>query len=264
MPEDQRNQGMLTGNSGRTGPPLQSKVGERARDRVEPLIPAVFPRPVDPMAAPDSGKQHATTILIADDREPNRKLLRSMLEPGNYSLIEAPDGQAALLALQTITTPVVALLDWEMPGMEGIDVCRQARLRPDPPPMFLLLLTVRDHPRDIVSGLRAGANDYVTKPFMVDELLARVKIGLQMVELQQSLADRVAELLQALAQVRQLSGILPICSYCKKIRDDHDFWQRVEEYITDHSEAKFTHGICPECYSAHVTPELARPGLASP
>ena len=255
---------MLPGNSGRAGPSPQTKAGERTAGRVKPLIPAVSPRLVDSGAGPAPGQHHATTILIADDREPNRKLLRSMLEPGNYSLVEVPDGQAALLALQTIPTPVVALLDWEMPGMEGIDVCRQARLRPDPPPMFLLLLTVRDNPRDIVSGLRAGANDYVTKPFMVDELLARVKIGLQMVELQQSLANRVAELQQALAQVRQLSGILPICSYCKKIRDDHDFWQRVEEYITDHSEARFTHGICPECYSAQVRPELNRLGVVSP
>ena len=187
-----------------------------------------------------------------------------MLEPGNYTLVEVPDGPAALAFLQAITTPVVALIDWEMPGMEGIDVCRLARLRQDPPPMFLMLLTVRDNPNDIVSGLRAGAHDYVTKPFLVDELLARVKIGLQMVELQQSLANRVAELLQALAQVRRLSGILPICSYCKKIRDDHDYWKRVEEYITDHSEAQFSHGICPECYSARIRPELIRLGVASP
>lgn len=263
MHEDQRSPIMLDGNSSRAGPSPPSKVGEPARGHVEPRIPSVFSRRVDPAAGPDSGKQHATTILIADDREPNRKLLRSILEPGNYSLIEVPDGQGALLALQTITTPVVALIDWEMPGMEGIDVCRLARLRLDPPPMFLLLLTVRDNPRDIVSGLRAGANDYVTKPFMVDELLARVRIGLQMVELQQSLANRVAELLQALAQVRQLSGILPICSYCKKIRDDHDFWKRVEEYITDHSEAQFSHGICPECYSVHVRRELTLKAICS-
>ena len=98
----------------------------------------------------------------------------------------------------------------------------------------------------------------------MDELLARVKIGLQMVELQQSLASRVAELQEALAQVRRLSGILPICSYCKKIRDDHDFWKRVEEYITDHSEAQFTHGICPECYKIHIKPDLIRLGVSSP
>ncbi len=187
-----------------------------------------------------------------------------MLEPGNYSFVEVPDGQAALLALQAITTPVVALIDWEMPRLEGIDVCRQARLRPDPPPMFLLLLTVRDSPRDIVSGLQAGANDYVTKPFVVAELLARVKIGLQMVELQQSLANRVSELLHALVEVKQLSGILPICSYCKKIRNDHDYWQRVEEYISEHTEAQFSHGICPECYTSHVRPELNRLGLTPP
>jgi DNA-binding response OmpR family regulator len=106
---------------------------------------------------------------------------------------------------------------------------------------------VRDSRQDIVAGLEAGANDYVTKPFDRSELLTRVKIGLQMVKLQSTLITRVEELDKALTEVRLLGKLLPICSYCKKIRDDKNYWQQVEGYITKHAQVQFTHGICPTC-----------------
>jgi CheY-like chemotaxis protein len=229
----------------------------------KPLDPRTLVQQLVSVVARDHEKHPAVTILIADDMAANRQLLRSMLEPEGYTTIEVSDGLAALKVLQTTTTPILGLIDWEMPGLVGTEVCRQARRRVDGPPMFLILVTARDSRRDIVTGLQTGANDYVTKPFVVAELLARLKIGLQMVELQQSLLNRVTDLQIALAQVKQLSGILPICSYCKKIRDDHDYWQRVEVYITEHSEAQFSHGICSECFAVHVEPELARLVVAS-
>jgi hypothetical protein len=96
----------------------------------------------------------------------------------------------------------------------------------------------------------------VTKPFNREELRARVQGGARVVELQRSLAERVEELEQALARVKQLQGLLPICSYCKKIRDDRNYWQQVEAYIGEHSEAVFSHGICPDCFDKFVKPEL--------
>jgi response regulator RpfG family c-di-GMP phosphodiesterase len=155
-----------------------------------------------------------------------------------------------------MTEPCVALIDWQMPQQEGPEVCRLARLRLNGPPLFLLLVTVRDSKEDIVTGLQAGANDYVVKPFHKDELLARVKIGAQLVQLQQTLLDRVRELGDALARVKTLSGLLPICGYCKKIRSDRDYWQQVEEYLSKHSEVRFSHGICPECFQIHIQPQL--------
>jgi phosphoserine phosphatase RsbU/P len=83
-----------------------------------------------------------------------------------------------------------------------------------------------------------------------------VQVGMRIVELQHSLADRVTALEEALARVKQLQGLLPICSYCKKIRDDRNYWQQVESYISEHSEAQFSHSICPECYEGRVKPEL--------
>jgi sigma-B regulation protein RsbU (phosphoserine phosphatase) len=143
-----------------------------------------------------------------------------------------------------------------MPGLNGLQICRKIRRIPTSTPPYLILLTAKGRREDIVTGLQAGANDYVTKPFDREELRARVQVGVRIVELQHSLADRVRALEEALARVKQLQGLLPICSYCKKIRDDQNYWQQVENYISQHSEAQFSHSICPDCYESLVRPEL--------
>jgi DNA-binding response OmpR family regulator len=201
------------------------------------------------------------TVLIADDHDINRKLLHAILTKAGYDVIQATNGTDALNILKNTTTPLVGLIDWEMPEMEGVEVCRQTRALKSAPPLFLIVVTVRDSKQDVVAGLEAGANDYVTKPFDQTELLARVKIGTQMVELQQALTQHVKELEEALANVKQLSGLLPICSYCKKIRDDKNYWERVDDYVTKHSEAQFSHSICPQCYEEIVKPEMVKIGI---
>jgi sigma-B regulation protein RsbU (phosphoserine phosphatase) len=200
-------------------------------------------------------------VLVADDLDINRKLLRTLLSAEGYDVVEAPNGVDALDALRKANGPMVGLIDWEMPGMEGIEVCRSARAIKNSPPLYLILLTVRDSKQDIVAGLEGGTNDYITKPFDKTELLARVRIGTQMVQLQQALTERVAELKDALLSVKQLGGLLPICSYCKKIRDDQNYWQQVEAYVGKHSEAKFSHSICPECYEEIIKPQMVQLGV---
>jgi DNA-binding response OmpR family regulator len=201
------------------------------------------------------------TVLVADDHDVNRKLLRSILQGEGYEVLEAANGIDALNLLESASSPMVGLVDWEMPQMEGIEVCRQARELKNLPPIFLILVTVRDSKQDVVAGLQSGANDYITKPFDKTELLARVKVATQMVELQQVLTERVEELKEALLNVKQLSGLLPICSYCKKIRDDQNYWQQVESYVGKHSEAQFSHSICPTCYEEFVKPQMIQLGV---
>src|SRR5277367_3029283 len=201
------------------------------------------------------------TVLVADDLDVNRKLLRALLSTEGYEVCEAANGTDAYTTLRNATGPMVGLIDWEMPQMEGIEVCRKTRALRGSPPLYLILLTVRDSKQDIVAGLQCGANDYITKPFDKTELLARVRIGTQMVQLQQALTERVAELKEALVSVKQLGGLLPICSYCKKIRDDQNYWQQVEAYVGKHSDAKFSHSICPQCYEDIIKPQMVQLGV---
>ena len=187
-------------------------------------------------------------ILIADDDPITRRLLESSLAQWNYEVIATSDGQRAWHALQRLGTPLPLLvLDWLMPGIDGVELCRRIRQTPDLQPAYVILLTCRGHRQDIVEGLEAGADDYVTKPFNPDELRARIQVGVRVMNLQRTLADRVKELEGTLQRVNQLQGLLPICCYCKKIRDDTNYWHQVESYVEEHSGAHFSHGICPEC-----------------
>ena len=197
-------------------------------------------------------------ILIAEDEPISLCLLESTLAKWGYDVIVTQDGAQAWEALQQADAPRLAILDWMMPSLDGVQICRRVREMPATRSIHIILLTAKGGKSDIVEGLAAGANDYVTKPFDREELRARVQVGVRMVELQQSLADRVQELQEALSQVKQLQGILPICSHCKKIRDDRNYWQRVESYISEHSAAQFSHSICPDCYAGVVQPQLDR------
>ena len=195
-------------------------------------------------------------ILIAEDDMISRRLLETTLIKWGYEVIVTCDGVAAWELLQSGDRPPLAILDWMMPGLNGLQICRKIRGIPTSTPPYLILLTAKGRREDIVTGLQAGADDYVTKPFDREELHARIQVGMRIIELQHNLADRVKALEEALARVKQLQGLLPICSYCKKIRDDQNYWQQVENYISKHSEAQFSHSICPDCYESQVKPEL--------
>ena len=196
-------------------------------------------------------------ILIAEDDAISNRLLEVTLTKWGHEVVSATNGARALEMLH-MTDVSVAILDWMMPEMDGVEVCRKAREQPPHRPLYFILLTAKGRKADIVAGLQAGADDYIMKPFDRDELQARLNVGIRIIELQTQLAARVTELQDALARVNELQGLLPICCYCKKIRDDHNYWQQVESYISEHSAAKFSHSICPGCYETVVQPSLAR------
>jgi DNA-binding response OmpR family regulator len=199
-------------------------------------------------------------ILIAEDDLVSQRALAGTLCKWGHQVVVTTSGIEAWEVLQRDDSPPLAILDWMMPGLDGVEVCRRAREQmpqdDEHRPLYLILLTARDRKEDLVVGLEAGADDYIIKPFNREELRARLNVGLRMVGLQHRLAGRVRELHDALQKVKLLQGLLPICSYCKRIRDDQNYWQQVEGYIGAHSEARFSHAICPACYEAVVQPQL--------
>ena len=197
-------------------------------------------------------------ILIAEDDPPSRLVLERMLQQWGHEVVVTVDGREARSALERDDHPQLAILDWMMPDIDGLAVCRWARSQSSLRHLYIIMLTALDAREDIVEGLQAGADDYVVKPHDSKELRARVDVGIRIVELQTELSNRVLELEASLAREKHLQGLLPICSYCKKIRDDKDYWQQVEGYIEDHADVAFSHGICPDCYVSIVQPQLDR------
>lgn len=195
-------------------------------------------------------------VLVADDEPVSRTVVGAMLKKAGYPVVFAPDGEQAWQQLSAEDPPAIALLDWEMPGLQGPEVVQRLRAKATSTPTYVILLTSRDSSADIVQGLRAGADDYVTKPANEDELLARVNVGTRVVQLQAALAERVRSLEEALANVKALQTLLPMCAYCKSIRNDQNYWEKVETYFTQHSNVSFTHSYCPTCYDRFVRPEL--------
>ena len=172
-------------------------------------------------------------ILIAEDDRASALMLSRTLEQWGFEIVVAHDGLAAWERIAGDQPPALVIADWMMPGIDGIELCRRIRATPRPAAVYVILLTARTSRQDLVAGLEAGADDYLTKPFDPDELLARIHVGQRTLGL--------------MANIKRLSGLLPICSYCKRIRSDNDYWEQVEGYITEHSDAQFSHGICPSC-----------------
>lgn len=195
-------------------------------------------------------------ILIAEDDNTSRLLLKTVLERNGHEVIACTDGRSALEAIEEPMAPRLAILDWMMPELDGTEVIRSIRSRAATKEMYLILLTAKDQRKDIVDGLDAGADDYLTKPFDRSELLARLRVGIRVLELQSALHARVTELEHALDEIHVLKGLVPICAGCKRIRNDDGYWQEVETYIANRSEVEFSHGMCPDCLAKYY-PEIS-------
>ncbi len=185
-------------------------------------------------------------ILLVDDLPENLNALAVALESEGFTLATASSGEEALQMAESLL-PDLILLDIRMSGMDGFETCRQLKksdLTHDIPVVFL---TVSKETEDIDQGFLCGGVDYISKPFRQEEVCARVRTHLHLRALMKRQEDLILELQQALAQVKTLSGLLPICASCKNIRDDKGYWNQLEVYIRDRSEADFTHSICPDC-----------------
>ncbi len=203
-------------------------------------------------------------ILIAEDEKATRLRLEKLLSGWGFEIETAADGQAAWEILCSENPPRLCIIDWLMPKMEGPDLCRRVREKFPEESFYLIILSARQGVESLIEGLGSGADDYVSKPFVGSELRSRIDVGVRVIGLEQMLAKKVHQLENALEDVKQLRGLLPICSYCNKIRNDEDYWEQVESYITRNSGVEFSHSICPSCYEKYVQPMLDhKPGEKS-
>ena len=187
-------------------------------------------------------------VLVADDDRTALTILSGLLEEWQP---KCPPPPTASPPGSNFSSPIRRLSPSSTGRCPGWTASRSAAASaqiPRPPISTSYSSPRADGRADSVEGLDAGADDYVTKPFDLEELRARVQVGIRVARLQDHLSDRIAELQDALSRVKQLSGLLPICSYCKRIRSDSNYWEQVESYIAHHSDARFSHGICPPCY----------------
>lgn len=185
-------------------------------------------------------------ILLVDDLPENISALAIALESEGFILEMASSGEEALQIVESFL-PDLILLDIRMGAMDGFETCRQLKKRDVTNDIPVIFLTVSKETKDIDQGFRCGGVDYISKPFRQEEVCARVRTHLHLRVLMKRQEHLIVELQKALEEVKVLSGLLPICASCKDIRDDKGYWRQVEVYIRDHSEATFTHSICPDC-----------------
>ena len=186
-------------------------------------------------------------IFAAENDPICRCLLQAAITKAGHEAVLATDGEQAWQILQAPEAPRLAILDWMMPGMNGVEVCRKLRMARPVDALYLVILTARTERKDMVAGLDSGADDYMVKPFDQDELRARIQAGVRILDLQQRLTDRIHALEDSLAKIKTLQGLLPICAWCKRVRDDQNYWKMVDSYISDNTDLRFTHCICPDC-----------------
>ena len=169
-----------------------------------------WPLSLPPEPRPAAGKDAAlkTVILVAEDNEVSRELICARLENWGYEVVVTQDGAEAMTALRRSDAPSLAILDWMMPGMDGLEICR--RVREVDRVLYIILLTARGGKENVVEGLGAGADDYLVKPFDKDELHARILVGLRVMALQAALAARLKELGAATAEISELKLRVPM------------------------------------------------------
>ncbi len=195
-------------------------------------------------------------ILVAEDDTTALAITQSALSQWGHQLQVVKDGEQAWKLLQQGPLPDLVILDWKMPGFSGTELCAKIRADQRLKGLYVILLTASSGRDNMLEGLAAGADDYLEKPLDPGLLKARIQVAERILHLQTTLHEKIHELQDALNNVRELRGLLPICSYCKKIRNDENYWERLESFLAAHTHAQFSHSICPDCYESVVRKEL--------
>ena len=171
-------------------------------------------------------------ILLAEDDAVAGQTLTAILTAQGHEVTAVDNGVDAW-GLWLVAHHRVIVSDWLMPAMDGIELCRKIRARPPGPYTYFMMQTIRTGLGNFLEAMQAGVDDFITKPIVPEELLARLNV-----------AERILGLRE---ELMTLEGLLAMCSYCKRIRKDGNYWEQLESYISEHTDALFSHGICPPC-----------------
>ncbi len=183
-------------------------------------------------------------ILIAEDDQISRKLLSTTLKQFGHEVEVFDNGADAWAAFDAAPVRVI-VSDWLMPGLDGLEFCRKVREREETEYTYFILLTANvQGKQSCMEAMESGVDDFLTKPLDRDQIWMRLKV-----------AERI---LRYTREIGSLESMLPICSYCKKVRDDNNYWQQVETYISNRTGTTFSHSVCPTCYDKQVKPQLDR------
>jgi DNA-binding response OmpR family regulator len=188
-------------------------------------------------------------ILVVEDDPIAGAVLEASLKTLGHEVIMASDGRDAWNRFLERPSRVV-ISDWMMPALDGLELCRRIREQGGDYTYFILLSNLANSAENLDQAMEAGADDFLAKPAKTAELKARLRV-----------AERI---LNYATQVRQLQEIIPICGYCRKMRDDQNYWSQVEEYIVKQTGSEFSHGVCPDCYQRVVVPEMTKLGVTPP
>ncbi len=187
------------------------------------------------------------SILVTDDDPDILFATARVLRSAGYTVYEADTGEGCIHMVRE-KAPDLVLLDVMLPGMDGFAVCRRIKTDPELCSTYVMLISGSKTGSDDQSGgLEIGADGYMTRPIANRELLARVQAMVRIITAERERDQLIEKLQKALAEIKTLSALLPICANCKKIRDDNGYWEQIETYISDHSNTLFSHSICPEC-----------------
>jgi sigma-B regulation protein RsbU (phosphoserine phosphatase) len=182
-------------------------------------------------------------ILVVEDDAVSQMILQRSLEQMGHEVVVARDGDEALRVFQDEGTIHLVISDLHMPGMDGIELCKTIRSIKRANYIYFILVSATKLPPERYSqAVELGVDDFLIKPLDRGEITLRLLV-----------ADRI---FQFTSEIRRLKMLLPICMYCKKIRDDGNYWQQIETYIRETTGSSFSHGICPDCYESVVRPEL--------
>ncbi len=186
-------------------------------------------------------------ILIAEDDPVSTKILQFTLEHYGHEVVAAEDGAQAWEIFDRDPVRVI-VSDWMMPKMDGLELCAKVRSRPGTDYTYFILLTAIHTGREnLRKAMDSGIDDFLAKPLDREAVMMRLRV-----------AERILDFAK---QIRQLKDLLPICMYCKRVRDDSDYWQQVESYIYTHTGTNFSHGICPDCFATEFANLKVRAGI---